>query len=270
MNLKLSQRRLARPSLGGFLATRQGSLTLALLCAVCAAVVLVFALGRYKASVQRTTPQATVLVATGEIAKGTAGSTIAARKLYKSTPVSSTQLSAGAIASAGQLAGETAQANILPGQQLTVSDFSGVTGVDETLSPGERAVALSIGESPGITDALVAGNHVDVYWMSASSGQSNPSSSSAGNASASAGQKLTLLDPDVEVIKPATPTPVTVGGHTITGSSMVLRLDKSKVAETILASQTGSLYLSLRPPNATATPPVPIDLGALLRQSASG
>ena len=53
--VKLSQRRMSAPSLGGLLATRQGSLMLAALCAICAAGVLVFALGRYKTNV---TPQA--------------------------------------------------------------------------------------------------------------------------------------------------------------------------------------------------------------------
>ena len=273
--MNLSQRRLAAPSLGGLLATRRGSLMLALVCALGAAIVLIFALGRYKASVQQPTPQATALVATGAIAKGTSGDLIAARRLYKSTPFTATQLSPGAIANAAQLAGVTAHTNILPGQQLTTADFSSLTGVDETLSPGQRAVALSIGESPGITDALLAGEHVDVYWVASSSGGSSStgatgSSASSGSGGASTNGKLVLLDPDVEVIKPATPTPVTAGGQAITGSSMVLRLAKGQVAQTILADQTGSLYLSLRPPNATATPPVAPDLSALLRQSASG
>src|ERR1019366_10393882 len=69
--VKNTQRRMSRPSLGGMLATRQGALVLALVCAACAAGIQLFALGQYKSA--QTTPQtvqATVLVATAEITKG--------------------------------------------------------------------------------------------------------------------------------------------------------------------------------------------------------
>jgi pilus assembly protein CpaB len=246
--VKLSQRRLARPSLGGLMATRQGSLTLALLCAVCAAGILIFALGRYKSNLKTTVQQATALVATGEIHKGTSGSVVASQNLYKSTPVATTQLAAGAITDAAQLAGETAQADILPGQQLVATDFSPIVGVDQTLTPSQRAVAVSIAESPGITDALQAGNHVDVYSM----------------LSPKSGAVLVLLDTNVEVLKPGTPVPVKVGGQTIAGASMVLALDKAKANQVIFAAEQGTLYLSLRPLKASPTAPYAMNLGTLL------
>jgi Flp pilus assembly protein CpaB len=247
--VKLSQRRLARPSLGGLLATRQGSLTLALLCAVCAAGVLMFALGRYKTGLKPTVQQATVLVSSGEIHKGTTGQEIAAQHLYKSTPVVSTQIAPGALNDAASLAGQTARVDILPGQQLVTSDFSVLVGLDQTLAKNQRAVAVSIAESPGITDALQAGNRVDVYSMF------TPKSGTP---------ELLLLNPNAEVLKPATPVAVRSGSQTITGSSMLLALDDNKASQVIFAALQGSLYLSLRPLKSSQTPTYATNLASVL------
>ncbi len=242
--MKLSQRRLARPSLGGLLATRQGSLTLALLCAVCAAGVLMFALGRYKTSLKPAVQQATVLVSTGVIHKGTTGAEIAAQHLYKPMPVVSTQVAPGALTDGATLSSERAQADILPGQQLTASDFTALVSLDQTLAKNQRAVAVSISESPGITDALQPGNHVDVYSLFKDT--------------------LVLINPNAEVLKAATPVAVKKGGQTISGSSMLLALQDSKVNQVIFAAQTGQLYLSLRPLVSSQTPPYATNLASVL------
>jgi pilus assembly protein CpaB len=250
--VKLSQRRLARPSLGGLLATRQGALTLALLCAVCAAGVLMFALGRYKTGLKTTVQQATVLVSTGEIHKGTTGQEIAARHLYKSTPVAATQVALGALSDAAAIAGQTARADILPGQQLTAADFSALVGLDQTLAANQRAVAVTISESPGITDALQAGNRVDVYSLF------TPKTGST---------VLVLLNPDAKVLKAATPVAVRSGGQAITGSSMLLALDDNKANQVIYSALQGTLYLSLRPLKSSQTPPYATNLASVLAEN---
>jgi pilus assembly protein CpaB len=260
---------MARPSLGGMLATRQGALVLALLCAACAAGILMFALGQYKSGLKTTTQtvQATVLVATAQIPQGTAGNVVAARGLYKSTPIVATQLQPGAVSDAATLAGKVATTNILPGQQLTQTDFSAPTGVIGLLTPDQRAVALNISESPGATDILQAGDRVDVY--------------------ATFGPKMVLLDSNIAVVKPAggtastssgsaqpaaaapasaststtassgsasSATPAAASTSTVTGGSMVLAVTAKQAADLIYAAQTASLYLTLRPSNASATP----------------
>lgn len=269
--MKLTQRRMARPSLGGMLATRQGALALALICAALAAGILVFALGQYKTQVQAPAPlQGTVLIATAQIPRGMAGNVIAARRLYKPTPIAATQIQPGAVSDASVLAGKIATTNVLPGQQLTVADFSGPMGVVGLLTPDQRAVALNISESPGATDILEAGDRVDIY--------------------ASFGQKMVLLDPNIAVIKPAgataststgsaqpasaaptgttaassssttssgsaTPAP-TAGApaNTVSGGSMVLAVTAKQAADLIYAAQNATLYLTLRPNGAAATP----------------
>jgi pilus assembly protein CpaB len=267
--MKMSQRKMARPSLGGMLATRQGALVLALICAACAAGILVFALGQYKTQVQAPQAvQATVLVATAQIPQGTAGNVISARGLYKSTPIVATQVQPGAVSDASVLAGKVATTNIVPGQQLTATDFSGPVGVTGLLTPDQRAVSLNISESPGATDILQAGQRVDIY--------------------ASWGQKMVLLDPNIEVIKPAgataststgsaqpasaTPTGTTAASSsttstgaaaapaatapptTVSGGSMVLAVTSKQAADLVYAAQTATLYLTLRPNGAAATP----------------
>jgi Flp pilus assembly protein CpaB len=250
--VKLSQRRLARPSLGGLLATRQGSLTLALLCAVCAAGVLMFALGRYKTSLKPTVQQATVLVSSGVIKKGTSGQQIAAQRLYKTTPVVSTQVVPGALSDAGAIVGQTAAVDILPGQQLTAADFSRLAGLDQTLTKNERAVAVTIGESPGITDALQPGSRVDVYSLF------TPKSGAP---------ELVLLNPNAEVLKAATAIPITSGGQKIVGSSMLLALDRNKTNQVIFSALQGTLYLSLRPLNSSQTPAYATNLQSVLKDN---
>jgi Flp pilus assembly protein CpaB len=258
--VKLSQRRLARPSIGGMLATRQGSLTLALLCAALAAGILMVALGRYRTGLHTTTKQATVLVATGEIRKGTPGQTIAAEKLYKSMPVVSSQLAVGAISNSSALAGVTAQADILPGQQLAASQFAAAAGVTGLLTPNQRAVAISIDEAHGATDILQGGDHVDVY-------------SSFGVKSADGSTTDTveiLLDPNALVIKPASATPTTAGGKSITGSSLVLAIPSTKVSQVTFAADNGKLYLALRPSDASPTPSAPTTIDTVVAQDTYG
>jgi pilus assembly protein CpaB len=268
---------MARPSLRGMLATRQGALVLALLCAACAAGILLFALGQYKTGLKTSsqTVQATVLVATGPIPEGTAGNVVAARGLYKSTPIVATQLQPGAVSDASVLGGKVATTNILPGQQLTVADFAGATGVTGLLTPDQRAVALNISESPGATDILQAGERVDIY--------------------ATFPGKMVLLDSNIEVVKPAgatastssgsaqpaSPAPTTTSGagaasstststssgapasgasasatstSTVSGGSMVLAVTAQQAADLVYAAQTATLYLTLRPNNASPTP----------------
>ena len=123
--MKLSQRRMARPSLGGMLATRQGALILAVLCAACAAGMLVFALSSYKHSVQTPCPAGDGARRHRHDPEGDhRASDRRPRSLYKSTPIVATQLAPGAISDASALQGQIAAIDILPGQQLTTTDFA--------------------------------------------------------------------------------------------------------------------------------------------------
>jgi Flp pilus assembly protein CpaB len=235
---------MSAPSLGGVLATRQGSLLLAVLCAVLAAAVFIVALGRVKSGVTRPIPQATVLIATGEIDTGMSGAQIAAQHLYKSTPVTATQVSAGALSDASQIAGATASANVLPGQQLTAADFGTVADVAQALKPDQRGVEVTISESPGAVDISQAGSRVDVYATGVASASSS-TGSAVTSPSAGAPAGAVLLATNVLVLKPATALPVRIGNTPVSGSSLVLAVSDGEVRSIITDSP--NLYLALRP-----------------------
>jgi Flp pilus assembly protein CpaB len=224
------------PSLGGILATRQGSLALALVCAICAAGVLVFALGRYKTHVTQPTTQATVLIASGEIAKGTTGTEIAAQKLYRSVPVAASQLAPGDISNAADLSAQSASATIFPGQYLNTSDFSTLASVSLALHNGTRGIEIATAGAQGAVDITNPGSRVDVW----------------GKPTTGADPNYVLVASDVLVLKPATATPVTIGNQSVPGSTLVVEIPNAEVNAVL--DHSASVYLTLRPGKSGAVP----------------
>ena len=260
--MKMSQKRLARPSLGGMLATRQGALILAVLCAACAAGVLMFALSSYKHNVQTVTPQATVLVATGQIQKGTSGELLASEKLYKSMPIIATQLAPGAISNSAELTGKIAQAQILPGQQLTTEVFSSTVGVTALLSPNQRAISVSADEVHGDLDVLQPGDHIDIY-----TGLSQPKGGTA----------ILLLVPNVLVLKTPGSSPLgtvtapnAAAAPAAGAGALVLAVNSSVVPSLQYINDQGKIWVALRPPNAVDPRPGVTTLNSVFAQAASG
>jgi Flp pilus assembly protein CpaB len=237
---------MSAPSLGAVLATRQGSLMLALLCAICAAGVLIFALGRYKTNTTApVVPQASVLVASSEITKGMTGTEIAKQRLYKVEPMSQSQVAPGAISDASELSAASATADILPGQQLTTGDFSELASVSLVLHKGERAVEIAISGAPGAVDITNPNSRVDIYGCAAV----------ASTAESSGGCSYVLIQQNVRVLKPATATAVTIGNQSVSGSTLVLIVAKSHVQQ--LITDADNLYLDLRPGKSGALPVTP-------------
>jgi Flp pilus assembly protein CpaB len=249
--MKLPQRRVSRPNLGGLMATRQGALALALVCAVAATGVLMFALGRYKTAIKAPpTPQTTVLVATKQIAKGTSASTIATGVQYRAMPIVVTQLAPGAISDASVLTGKVAAATILPGQQLTTADFAAVPAVTGALASYQRAISLSISAIPGSTAYLQPGDKVDVY------GQFTPKTKNGDifNVLLERGAPVLSAPNTVAPSGPAAAGAKVVAPATGTPGALVLGVTSARVASVIYAAQNGTLYLALRPSTADHTP----------------
>jgi pilus assembly protein CpaB len=245
--MKLSQKRLARPSVGGMLATRQGALVLAFLCAVVAGGLVLVALSQYRQTLVTNNKQATVLVASGQIQKGTSGEAIAAEHLFKLEPVVSTQVTPGAISDASFLSGKVAQTEVLPGQQLTLADFTEVAGVSSQLQPGQRAVSVTADETHGDTDVVQSGDRVDVYVETTDNGN----------------QVLSLLLPNALILKAAN---APVPGATPPGAApaaagtapaaagpadIVFAVSAAQAPKLAYATDNGKLWMFLRPVNAT-------------------
>ena len=250
--MKLPQRRVNRPSLGGLMATRQGALALALVCALAATGVLMFALGRYKTNVAApVTPQTTVLVATRAIVKGTSSSVIASGGMYRAMPIVATQLAPGAISDASALSGKVASVTILPGQQLTAADLAASTGAAATLGPDQRAISLNVAGANADLGLIQTGDRVDVYSQFPTKN----------------GKPFeVLLLRGAQVLQApggppaAAPTAVATAKGTpgaaaaAAASLLTLAVTSAQVPRVVYATQNGQLYLTLRPATATDTP----------------
>jgi Flp pilus assembly protein CpaB len=222
--------------LKGLLATRQGTIAVALTATLVAVGILVFAVNRYRQSVNAANAQTTVLVARDLIQKGTSGNAIAAGQLYAPTKVIQKHVSFGAISDAGVLSGKVAVTNILPGQQLTASDFALTTGTASQLATNQRAISIPLDSSHGLSGVVTAGDHVDVY---------------VGFAAPGGVQQIRLLVPNVLVLSAAGATGG-VGGSA--NGNVVLAINDNQAAEVAYASDNGKIWLVLRPGNAqTAT-----------------
>lgn len=226
--MKTTRKRLARPSLRSVLATRHGALAVTLACAVITATIVVIAIGQYKHSPAPATPQATVLEATGTIPKGTSAQVIAAEHLYKEVPVLATQVSPATVVNAASLIGTVAASDILPGQQLTTSDFTVAHGVQLQLLPTQRAIAVTLDAAHGLSGSLQSGDHVDVYGSFTDKGT----------------PVVGLLVPDATVLATTSGTAASGGGG---GGTTLLAVGENVAPELAYASDNGRLWFVLRP-----------------------
>jgi Flp pilus assembly protein CpaB len=214
--------------MAGLLSTRRGALTLAVVCALVATGILMFAMSKYRHAVSDGAKQSTVLVASAVSPKGMAGDAIASKRLYRVVPVLATQMAAGAIVNAAALTGEHASSEILPGQQLTSSDFTatattGGGAINTQLTPTERGVAVTLDPAHG-TGVLQAGDHVDVY------------SGYAG--------VISLLVPDAVVLK--APSAASGGAGASSSGTVLLGVNMALAPRVMWAFDNGKVWLELR------------------------
>src|SRR3954447_12804051 len=152
-----------RARLRQLLATRRGTLALAGVCALVAALVLTVYLSRYRESVKGAAASTPVLVATSLIQKGSSGDVLAEKHSFETVARAADDVKQGAIADPALLAGKVTTADIYPGQQLTDSSFVKATGtVLPKLADAERAIAVPIDEAHGLVGQVQSGDHVDV------------------------------------------------------------------------------------------------------------
>lgn len=239
------------PDLKGLTSSRQGALGLAVVCAVIAGAILIFAMSRYRQSVKSSVAATSVLVAKSLIQKGTSGDAIATQGLAVPDSVLRKQVTSGALADAGVLHGKIAQADILPGQQLTAADFAASSGITATLAPNQRAMAVSLDQSHGLVGILQNGDHVDIYGgFNVDQGSAKPR------------PVMRLLIPNVRVLQAAS-TGGGIGGGSQTGN-VVLAVNDTQAGVIAFASDNGKIWLALRPGSAASTPPTFQDLGSVL------
>jgi Flp pilus assembly protein CpaB len=230
------------------LSTRRGTALVAAGCAALAALILVVALQQYRHQANAGGTTETVLVATQAIPKGTAGSSVANEQLFKATSIVTKQVTAGAISDTAALQGKVASQDILPGQQLTSSDFTAGGGLAAQLAPVDRAMAVSVDSAHGMVGEIQTGDRVDVYGAVGAEvgGRTHP--------------VVVLLARNIKVLKAGTGgSGGFVGSNTTQDvTNVTLNLPSTVVGSVALASDNGKVWLVLRPAHATNTNPPPV------------
>jgi Flp pilus assembly protein CpaB len=219
--------------------TRKGTLIAALLIALLAGASILLYLNSYRDNLEAQGAPVTVLVAKGNIPKGTAGSVVASKDLYTVTTIRESQLLEGAISDPATLRDRVATREIFEGAQLTATDF-GAAGdsLAAQLTDRERIVSVPLDGAHGLIGGIEVGNRVDVY----------------------AGFNVVPLGPDGRPINggQARPmlrqiladVPVVAVGDPARGSgstNVSLAVDDVKAAKLAFASDNGKVWLALRP-----------------------
>lgn len=240
--------------------TRGGTLALAGLAALIAAVAVFAYVKHYRSSVKEGGVPATVLVSSGTIVKGTAGNLVATKHLYQAQTIRESQLREGAISDPSSLRGTVAKTDILPGQQLTVADFTSAKGGLATQLAGvERATTISIDAAHGMIGQISDGDRVDVYAgfnVTPVDAQGRPVGSGQ------ARPVLRLIMQNVPVLKVTKTSRFGGGSNT---SQVTLKTTSSASEKLAFASDNGKVWLVLRPPSgASASTPSLVTLETLL------
>jgi Flp pilus assembly protein CpaB len=236
-------------------ASRGGTLTLGIIAAVVAAILLVVYIHNVRSSAKSDVAPAPVVVANALIPKGTSGTVIASKHLYTTKAYPKDQIKVGAVTDPGYLLGRIATGDIVPNQQITEADLSAETtnAIPTQITGNERAIALPVSGPQGLVGTVQAGNHVDVYLQ--------------------LGAVLTLLQPNLLVLQApsgnsqSSLTTISNNG----GSGMILRVNSRQAARLAFADSQGALWYVLRPTvGATKTPPQKITVQDLLSGTVAG
>jgi Flp pilus assembly protein CpaB len=235
--------------------TRGGTMILAGMAALVAAIAVFAYVKHYRNTVEKGGTPATVLVAPSLIPKGTPGTAIATRHLFQAQTIRESQLREGAISDPASLRGRVAKVDIVPGQQLTASDFAASSGtLVSTLSGAQRAITVPIDPAHGILGQLQAGDRVDVYAMF----NVTPVS---GTATGQSHTILRLIMQNIAVVDVSKASQF--GGST--ASQVTLRATSSQAAKLAFTADNGKLWFVLRPPSgAKPAPPSPVTVETIM------
>ena len=222
------------------LSTRQGTLGFAAAAAALAVVVLLVFMQSYKRSLDQRADPVTVLVAKGELPKGSSGDVIARKGLFQATGFKREQVKEGAITDPSSLRGLVTTRTVVPGQQLTSVDFAKPSDpVLSKLSDDQRAVTVPLDSAHGMIGQISAGDHVDVFagFQVQPDGASRPR------------PVLRVLFHDVEVLEAPDADPNAKGGLAQQNQTqnVVLRVTDSQAVELAFASDNGKVWVALRP-----------------------
>ena len=235
------------------LTTRGGTIVVGGLAAILAAVVLVVYLNRYRHSVTTGDQPVAVLVAKALIPQGTSGDVVGSTDLFETVNTPKSQVKNGAVTDPAILHGRTAVADIYPGQQLTLSDFTTTTAntIGVKLAGEQRAIELPFDVAHGNLTNVVPGDHVDILG-----GFNVTVVDQFGRPVADGGQARPVIKPIMQDIL-VLAVPVSSGngvGANQSNNALTLQATPEQTSELAFASGNGVVWVVLRP--RTGAPPV--------------
>ena len=218
------------------LSTRGGTLAIAGLATLLAAVALMVFLRQYRTNLTGT-HEVRALVAKSLIPKGTPGRVVGERQLYKAVKIERSQLEKHAITDAKAFGDNAVQRDVYPGHQLTADDFVPTENkILERLSGYQRAINVPVDGARGLVGHFEAGDRVDV--MGTQEGRDGTPAIARARARTLARNVLVLAVPS----KPKS------GG--IGGASQSVTLRVPDDAASVIAGNAdgGKIWVVLRPP----------------------
>lgn len=213
-------------------ATRGGTIAVGAFAALLALLVLLLYLSHYRSSLRSSGAPVPVLVATHLIPQGTAGDVLGTNDGFAATQVARSAVKEGAITDPAALKGKVAVADVYPGQQLTVADFTATATatLGSRLTGTQRAMAVPVDQVRGLTGSLVAGDRVDIY------------------ASINSGVTAILQNVYVLGVNSGAASGGGLSGSSGEGSSsLILRLTPAGASRMVWANENGKIWVVLRP-----------------------
>jgi Flp pilus assembly protein CpaB len=224
------------------ISTKRGTIVVAAAAALLAGILILIYLSSYRSSVKAEGAPVRVLIAQQNIPRGTSGTVIASKGLFKTTTMRESQLLEGAFSDPTNLNGKVATQEIYKGAQLTAGAFSaGGKTLAAGLTGRERLVSVPLDTAHGLVGEIESGNHVDVY------AGFNVVPLNADGTPVAGGQSRPVLRrimSDIPVVDVGTNSGG-VGSSSTT--KVVLRATDVEAAKLAFASDNGKVWLALRP-----------------------
>ncbi len=210
--------------------TRGGTIAVGVFAALLALLVLLLYLSHYRSSIRSSSAPVPVLVAKRLIPQGTAGDVLGTAGGFEATEVAKNTVKDAAITDPAVLKGRVAVADIYPGQQLTLTDFTATATatLGSRLTGKQRAMSIPLDTVHGMIGTVVPGDRVDVY------------------ANLSGVIKAIMQNVLVLAVSGGGGS-TTVSGSGGSATSMTLRVSPTGAARLAFASDNGEIWIVLRP-----------------------
>jgi Flp pilus assembly protein CpaB len=239
--------------------TKRGTLLLAGAAALLAGALILIYLNGYRNSVKSEGAPVTVLIARANIPKGTSGTIIASKHLFRTTTMRESQLREGAFSDPANLTGQVVTQEIYKGSQLTAASFAaGAKTLATSLSSTDRIVGIPLDSAHGLIGEIEAGSRVDIF------AGFNVIPLRADGTPVAGGQARAVLKRIITNV-PVVDIAAKNGGLGSNTTKVLVRLTDKQAADLAFSSDNGKVWLAMRPgAGAESSPPELVTVETIL------